>query len=152
MNIFIDTQSNIKNFVIDKFKHGFKQTAICKHLNLHKSVVCRFIQRYKRTGNVRSQRPGKCGRKLSISHRVLSKIKRESIKDPTATATAREQQPSVRGECLNVSVRSMRRYLLMAGRLSFRPINCPSLNAKPRQCPIGKTVIGARSPFQMKLP
>jgi len=124
----MDTSLNIKELVIVKYKEGLKQKQICDHLNLHKSVVCRIIQKYRKTGSVQSQRPGRCGRHLSLSAKEMSKIKRQSIKDPKATA--REIQAGVGGKCLDLSVRSMRRYLLRTGRLSFRPIHSPSLNAK----------------------
>ena len=114
----MDTPQNIRILVIDKTKQGLKQKEIANHLSLSQSVVSRLIKRFKATGTIESFKKGKCGRKYKLRTRQVSIIRRESLKNPQATA--REIQTSVGGDAHKLSVRSIQRYLRRTNRFPYR--------------------------------
>lgn len=126
----MDISISVRQLLVEKFKSGLKQKDICQHLNLKKSAVSKLLKQYKTTGSVLPQRKGRCGKKQLLSEREISLLRRESIKNPQATA--REIQAAVGGQLSSLSVRSIRRYLRRCGRFSYRPRYSQSLNRSQR--------------------
>ena len=67
---------------------------------------------------------------MALSQREINRVRRESQKDPEATA--REIQKAVGDEAGNLSLLTIRRYLLRCGHFFYRPTICPSLSRKQR--------------------
>ena len=122
-----DIPATICDLVIANQQEGLSQRQLANNLNLAQSTVSTIIQRHKRTGNSTQNRIGRCGRKKILSVRDSRLIRRESLKNPRATAM--QLRSAVGGRVANVSVSTVRRELRRSGLVSYRPVKSPSLSA-----------------------
>jgi transposase len=120
----MDTPATTCKIIIRKVNDGMTQRAISAQLHLSQSAVARAVIRYKKTGKFTALRPGRCGRKLSLSVRTARLLARASVYNPRASA--REVQTTVGGNANNVSLSTVRRSLVRSGRLAIRPVKSPA--------------------------
>jgi transposase len=120
----MDTPTVICKRIVTKRKAGMSQRAIAKELNVSQSAVARVMKRYNKTGELKVQRQGKCGRKRKLSARTVRMLSRKSAENPRSTA--RELQASVCGELATVSLSTVKRSLARSGIVSHRPVKSPS--------------------------
>lgn len=124
------TPENICRLVVSKVEAGLTQRTIANQLNISQSAVSRIINRYRRTGQFTPFRPSTSGRRPSLSARSARLLARQSVANPQFTA--RQIQRAVGGESSQVSTRTVQRYLVRQGRISYRPVKSPNWNASQR--------------------
>jgi hypothetical protein len=92
-----------------------------------KPTVCHFVKQFIDTGSFEIRRFKKCGHPCIWSKRDEHLVRRASQANPQATA--RQIRSSIGGLITAVSLPTIKRYLRRQGLATFRPRNCPSLNA-----------------------
>jgi len=126
----MDVPQAIRELIMLLHGEGNSVRKIAAIIKRPKSTVSDIIQLYQKTGNVSSCRKGRCGRRRSLTTRDEKAVARASTINPTATA--REIRSSVGGNTASVSLCTIRRSLIRQGRLVYRPLKCPSLDAAKR--------------------
>ena len=120
----MDTPANTCKLILAKVSKGLTQRRIAEQLHLSQSAVARTVLRYKKAGQHQSLRYGRCGRKPLLSGKTMRYLTRESCINPRASA--RQIQRAVGGEAAKVSLSTIKRTLILCGRLAFRPVKSPS--------------------------
>ena len=122
-----DIPAAICELVVTKHQEGLSQYEIGNNLNLARTTVSTIIRRHKETGNASQNRFGRSGRKKCLTEHESRLIRRESLKNPRATAS--QIRPAVGGRVDDVSISTVRRELRRSGLVSYRPVKSPSLSA-----------------------
>jgi transposase len=127
----MDTSFELRQLIITHHQGGVSCRRIAELLAKPKSTVIDIVQRFKRTGSIQPSRTGRCGRPRKLTDRDERALLRKSVSDPKLTA--REIRSNVGSAVLGVSISTVKRCLRRRGRLSFRPVKSPSLNAAQRK-------------------
>lgn len=122
-----DTPVAIRELIWDKFyRLGLPIAQIARDVQKPRSTVASLITSFERNETVLPQRRRRCGVSQMLSPRTCRLIRIESQRNPRATAS--QVQAAVGQPAMQVSVRTMRRYLSRTGQVAYRPVSAPNLN------------------------
>lgn len=124
----MDVSLEKRDLVIEMYLCGNLQKDISTTLKISQSTVSRLIAKYKNGQSLNTKRPGRCGRKRTLTSRTTRLIVRQAITNPHFTSF--QIQRAVGGDALRVSTRTIRRNLRRHDVAAFRPRKSPALNKR----------------------
>ena len=118
--------SELKQRIVTLHEHTLKsKREIGREWGVSHTLVQKTMKISHETGSLEEHDTENKERKLKLSDRSKKLLVRESVKDPKKIA--RVVQEAVGSGAQTVSVRTIQRYLVQRGRMSYRPIRAPLL-------------------------
>ena len=117
----MDVTPRKRTSIIALRKHtGLSIRNISEKLAIPKSTVGDIVERAKDTGEPRTLRHGRCGRKRKTTLQDVKIMIRNSVKNPKKTSKYLQRDLAFAG--VNVASSTVRRRLLEVGRTAKRPL------------------------------
>ena len=126
----IDVPNRTKIITLHQYTNKSKNE-ISRIVGVSRRSVGRIIKNFKVSENLESNRKGRCGRKTKAGPETMQMLVSESEVHPRSTST--ELRNYVESLGVQVSSRTVRRYLLKSGRNARRPIKKQLLTEKMKQ-------------------
>lgn len=128
----MDISPSKRTLIVELYLTGnMNYRDIANRLSVSLGTVSNIIRLWRERGSVTSRRFGRPPTNVKLGPRTKLLIVRHSVMDPRATA--RQIRDRVGGEAAAVTVRTIQRQILHSGRIAYRPVAAPALNAKQKK-------------------